>query len=159
MKFSDFTLGVMIGIFGLVVMLHVSTFPEMAGMQFGPAFFPGLIGGAFLICGMVLVIGSVVRGSALKETFVERPVWFTDRLAVMRAIGVVAAVVAYALLSPAFGFLLTTALITAGLLLLMGVRWMVVVPLTLLLPLFLHYGFAMGLRVPLPRGPVELLLF
>ncbi len=159
MRFSDFALGLGVAVFGIAVLLHVRTFPEIPGMQYGPAFFPGLIGAAFLICGVALVVGSVVRGAALTERFAERPAWFGDRLAVWRAVGVVLSVVAYALVSPVLGFLLTVALLTAGLLLLMGVRWVVVVPLMVLLPLFLHYGFAQGLRVPLPRGPLELLLF
>ena len=129
----------------------------MAGMEYGPAFFPGLIGGAFMICGVFLMISGVNnpdRGPAF-----VRPEWTRDPLAVARAAGVLAAVVLYALIAPHLGFILTVFLLTAGLLALMGVRPLVIAPTAFILPLVLHFGFSMALRVPLPRGPVETAFF
>jgi putative tricarboxylic transport membrane protein len=87
------------------------------------------------------------------------PAWFDDRVAIMRAIGVVLAVVAYALFSGWLGFLLTVFLITAGLLFLMNASMLITLPVAIGLPLVLHYGFSVMLRVPLPRGPIEQFFF
>ncbi len=157
MKLNDLALGLIVAAFGGWVILHVRGFPDMAGMTYGPAFFPGLIGGAFLICGALLAVSALLDPA--RGPFATRPAWTRDPLAVARAAGVLAAVVLYALLAPRLGFLLTVFLLTAGLLALMGVRARLIAPIALVLPVALHYGFSVALRVPLPRGALETMLF
>lgn len=159
MTFNDTVLGIIVGGFGTAVVLHAGGFPEMAGMEYGPEFFPTLIGAAFIIIGATLVVSSFVKSAAERGPLVALPAWARDPIAVLRAAGVLAAVVAFALLSPIAGFLLTTIAITAGLLVLMGAGWRVVIPMSMALPLVLYYVFSTTLRVPLPRGPLERLFF
>ena len=157
MRVNDLALGVIVAAFGGWVILHVRNFPDMAGMEYGPAFFPGLIGGAFLVCGALLMLSSLYDPG--RGPIAIRPDWTRNPLSIARAAAVIAAVVLYALLAPRLGFLLTVFLLTAGLLALMGVRARVIVPIALVLPVALHYGFAVALRVPLPRGVLEQMLF
>lgn len=145
--------------FGLAVILHAATFPEMGGMEYGPAFFPSLIGGAFVIVGVAMVFSGAVTPRTVRGPLLARPEWTRQRIAVLRAMGVVLAVVAFALLSPVAGFLATTIVISAGLLALMGADWRVTVPLSLVLPVALYYAFSTILRVPLPRGVLERMFF
>ena len=160
MKFDDAALGLIVLIAGAAIVVTASGFPEMAGMTYGPAFFPTLIGIGFGLCGLALLVsGLLARKRQEAGPWLALPDWFGDRTAVMRAIGVLLAVVAYALLSGWLGFLLTVFLITAGLLLLLQVTKLVSAALAIALPLLLHYGFSVLLRVPLPRGPIEVLLY
>lgn len=160
MTFNDAALGLIILIAGAAIVFVASGFPEMAGMTYGPEFFPTLIGAGFCLCGLSLLASGLLahrRGDG--GPLIIWPSWFGDRLAVFRALGIVAAVIAYALFSGWLGFLLTVFLITAGLLMLVNASKPLTVAIAIGLPLILHYGFSIILRVPLPRGPLERFLF
>ncbi|MGI9418757.1 MAG: tripartite tricarboxylate transporter TctB family protein [Geminicoccaceae bacterium] len=160
MTFSDAALGLIVLIAGVVIVFVANGFPEMAGMTYGPAFFPTLIGVGFGLCGLSLLISGVLAWRREDAgAWLTLPGWLGDRRASMRASGVVVAVIAYALLSGWLGFLLTVFLITAGLLLLLDVSKPVSAAIAVALPLILHYGFSVILRVPLPRGPIESFLY
>lgn len=160
LKFSDAALGLIVLIVGAVIVVTANGFPDMAGMTYGPAFFPTLIGIGFCLCGLSLLATRLLaRRHGEEGAWITFPVWFGDRQAVSRALGVVVAVIAYALLSGWLGFLLTVFLITAGLLVLLDVSKPVTVAVAIALPLLLHHGFSVILRVPLPRGPIELFLY
>ncbi|WP_421725096.1 tripartite tricarboxylate transporter TctB family protein [Bauldia sp.] len=154
MKFNDLVLGAILIVFGAVVVVHVGTFPEMGGMEYGPAFFPRLIGVAFILIGGAMAIGGIAarRSGGAPVTL---PAWGRDPVAILRVVAVIGAIVLFVLLAPVLGFLLTTGVLTLALLLIMGARWIIAVPLALILPIGLHYGFAVALRVPLPRGLIE----
>jgi putative tricarboxylic transport membrane protein len=132
----------------------------MAGMTYGPEFFPTLIGIGFCLCGLSLLLsGLLAQRGAERVPLVTLPAWFSDRLAVLRAVGVVAAVAAYALFVGMLGFHLTVFLITAALLLMLDAPRLITAVISVALPLVLHYGFSIILRVPLPRGPFEQFFF
>ena len=160
MTFNDAALGLIVLLVGAVIVVVANGFPEMAGMTYGPAFFPTLIGIGFGLCGLSLLVSGLLatRGDDVRP-WVTLPAWFGDRTAVLRALAIIVAVIGYALLVGWLGFLLTAFLITAGLLLLLDVPKLVTVLISLVLPIALHYGFSVMLRVPLPRGPLEQLFF
>lgn len=160
MKFNDMALGVFMTAFGGGVALHAQTFPIMAGMQFGPEFFPTIIGVGMAICGMGLMSKWAIatrRGEG--NPWVTRPDWMQDRISLIRAMGVLLAVVFYVIAVPYLGFLLTMFLTTFGLLALLGNALWLSGLIALVLPAILHLSFSIGLRVPLPRGVLETLLF
>lgn len=160
MRLNDLALGCIALLLGLGVIFEASRFPEMAGMEYGPDFFPKLIGTAFVLVGLGLIAqGGLARLAGRHEPLVQLEAWWSDRASVIRAVAVVIAVPAYALLAGHLGFILTVALIALALLAVMGARWWQAVPVVLLLPFVLHKGFADLLRVPLPRGVVEAWLF
>lgn len=156
MKLNDLALGLVVMALGLGVVGYARTFPAMAGMAYGPDFFPTLIGIGLALCGLALVVGGARR---MAEPLVTAPVWFAERPARLRALAVIASVAFFALAVGYLGFLLTMLLLAAGLFAALGARPSIAVPLALILPFSLHYAFAGLLRVPLPRGPLERLLF
>lgn len=160
MTFNDAALGLIVLLAGAAIVFTASGFPEMAGMAYGPEFFPTLIGIGFCLCGLsLLASGFLAQRGGGRAPLVALPAWFGDRLAVVRAIGVVAAVAAYALFVGMLGFHLTVFLITAALLHLLDAPKLVTAAISVILPLVLHYGFSIILRVPLPRGPFEQFFF
>jgi len=159
-RLNDLALGCIALLLGLGVLFEASRFPEMAGMDYGPDFFPKLIGAAFVLVGVGLIVQSVRAGSAGGSApLVAFDQWWADRASVIRAITVVVAVPAYALLVARLGFILTVGVIALVLLVVMRARWWQTVAIVILLPLLLHQGFAGLLRVPLPRGVIERWLF
>lgn len=156
-RFNGLLLGLLVLGAGAAIILEARTFPQMGGMEYGPDFFPLLIGAAFCLCGVALM-AEAATGRGRGPLVVLAP-WIREPMPLLRAVSVLAAVAIYVLAVPVLGFLLTMALIAFGLLAVMGAPWRWSVPVALLMPLALHYGFSVALRVPLPRGPVERLLF
>lgn len=160
MRFNDAALGLIVFLAGAAIAFTANGFPEMAGMVYGPEFFPTLIGIGFCLCGVsLLASGLLARRRGDGGPLATLPVWFGDRLAVVRALGIIGAVVAYALLVGTLGFLLTVFAISVILLLLLDAPKRIAVPIAIGLPLILHYGFSIILRVPLPRGLLESFFF
>lgn len=160
MKLNDMALGVVITALGAAIIYHARGFPDMAGMEYGPAFFPTLIGAGFAICGVSLLGNgalAVLRGTA--DPWVVRADWMGTRLNTMRALGVIVAVIAYVFLVESAGFLLTVFVVTLALLVLLGNGAFRSLSIAIILPLILYYAFQIGLRVPLPRGPIEMMFF
>lgn len=160
MRVNDFLLGCIMAVFGAAVILHAAGFPEMAGMAYGPAFFPTLIGAGFAVCGLSLIAGgALARYRGRVEPLFQPPDWMSDRVAVLRAACVPLTVAFYVLAVPFLGFLTTVFAASLALLLVLGNRLPISLTISLILPVLLHYGFSIALRVPLPRGPLERLLF
>jgi len=64
MRFNDALIGVGIIIFGLVVIIHVQSFPLMGGRP-TPAMFPMVIGALLMLVGTVLIYSGVKSGAPL----------------------------------------------------------------------------------------------
>ncbi|MFK7878192.1 tripartite tricarboxylate transporter TctB family protein [Roseobacter sp.] len=158
MKINDVFLGLIMLVIGVAIALHAQTFPVMAGMQYGPEFFPTIIGGGIALCGLGMVANWAVFRHGPKQPWVVMPEWMGSRINVLRALGILGAVVFYIVVSPFLGFILTIFLTTLGLLLLLANPLWLSLSIALILPAILHFGFSVGLRVPLPRGVIEKLL-
>ncbi|WP_299969472.1 tripartite tricarboxylate transporter TctB family protein [uncultured Roseobacter sp.] len=159
MRINDLFLGLIMLVLGLAIALHAQTFPVMAGMQYGPEFFPTLIGTGIALCGLGMVVRGVVDARAgADEPWVTVPDWMRVRINVLRALGILGAVVFYIVASPVLGFMLTIFVTTLGLLLLLANPLWLSMGVAVALPVVLHFGFSVGLRVPLPRGIIEKLL-
>lgn len=160
MKLNDALLGLLMLIIGTSVVLHAQTFPIMAGMQYGPEFFPTVIGSGMALCGAgMLVSWALARRKGATEPWIIVPDWMGTPLNLARALGILFAVVFYILAAPFLGFILTVFLTAFGLLVLLGNRLWISGVIACILPVVLHLGFSVGLRVPLPRGLIEVALF
>lgn len=159
MKINDAFLGLILLVVGAAIVVHARTFPVMAGMQYGPEFFPTIIGGGIALCGLgMMANGVVARRNGALDPWVTVPDWMGSKINIVRALGILVAVVFYIVASPILGFMLTIFLTTLGLLLVLANRLWLSVAIALILPVVLHFGFSVGLRVPLPRGVIEKLL-
>ncbi|HIP78943.1 MAG TPA: hypothetical protein EYH07_10835 [Kiloniellaceae bacterium] len=160
MKLGDLPLGLLAGVAGLAIILEAASFPAMAGMAYGPEFFPIIIGIGFCLCGLVLVAADLrarLSGTAAPVLTIEPAL--RRRKALLRAGAVLIGIVAFIALVKPLGFLLTLALLLVFLLRVLAAGWTITLALALGLPFALHFGFTWLLRVPLPRGLIETLLF
>ncbi len=160
MKFSDAALALLVGILGAAIIIEASSFPEMAGMAYGPEFFPTLLGIGFLICAAFLAISAVRAATAGKQSqFVQLPAWFGDKWAVLRVLTMLAVVIFFVVAADSLGFLLTTGIGALVSLSVLRASKIQIASITVAFPLAAHLVFSSVLRVPLPRGIIEKLFF
>lgn len=153
MQFSPFTLALLTLGAGFAVIVHARGFPLMGGMAYGPAFFPVLIGAGFMLGGLVLLVQAALsRGDA------TIPVRRLDGRAAVRLAAIPVVIFAFVIVAPIAGFLPTTAASTLATALFFGLRLVAALALALATAAVLFVLFQMGLRVPLPPGPLELWL-
>jgi putative tricarboxylic transport membrane protein len=148
MKFNDAVFGALCMGLGVLVLWHVQSFPAMPGQKYGPAVFPGLIAAGFITCGAILV----VRGARGTQPLATVPTWMRSGPLVARFFCVVAAMGAYALLSPILGFLLTACGLLVILFVVFGVNPTRAALVALVATGVIHFLFYKVMRVPLPWG-------
>lgn len=157
MKLNDAVWGALLLLFGVVILVHVQSFPRIPGQQVGPALFPGVIAVGLGICGALLV----VKGLAIRRFGGERADWIGFEpwtrsgrylLAFTLTVGVN---VFYIFAVDRLGFIITGAIYLAALFWAYRVprRW--IVPIAIVVTLGIHYAFYKLLKVPLPWGLLE----
>jgi len=120
--------------------------PSFQGLRhkYGPMFFPAVLSGLLAIC----LVGCIVSGSLSRIS--ERQ--DISRTALYNMSILIGCVVLYVLTAETLGFVLSSAVILLVLFSRMRVKSYVAVPATVLLVSLVYQLFAIGLRVPLPRG-------
>lgn len=145
---------------GAGIWWHVGSFPKMAGMAYGPDFFPRLLAIGFGLTGLTLVASDFFGGPTDREG-ADAPFKETGAklINLLRFFGILTALAVFAFLVPTLGFILGCALsvMLAGFVYRASVVQIVI--LAVMLPLGCKFLFADFLRVTLPRGIVENLIF
>lgn len=128
----------------LGALLRSPAFQRLAPDRFGPLFFPAVLAGALALVLIVLAVERIRRPPGERATAgAGRP---------GRAWEVMAAIAAFAVAAEMLGYLLAAASVLLVLLVRLGARWRTAALVTLLLVPATYQVFAIGLRVPLPRG-------
>ncbi len=156
MKIADWLLGLILLACGALIVWEARGFPAPMGQLYGAAFFPTIIG-----CGMALV-GLLMTVKGLREArpgLVRFDQWQPSLATFGRLALPVILTVGIMLAMPHTGFLASA--ITALLIfqLCLGVRWFLALPIALIGAVTISYVFGTLLRVALPYGPLERLIF
>ena len=151
MQLNDRLIGALAICGGVAVIVGTLGFRELPGQQFGSAFFPQVVGVAFIMTGLAM-LATRAEGPRLRVSDLLRgkAKWQTAA-ALMAAIGWVIA-------SPYLGFVATTLLMIWVLIVVAGGRVIPAGITALILALLLFLVFGVLLRVPLPFGVIERLL-
>jgi putative tricarboxylic transport membrane protein len=155
MRFHDALVGAALVVLGAVVLWHVQSFPAMPGQKYGPGLFPGLIASGFILCGLLLAARGLRAGG---PALILAP-WVQRRRAVGAFASVIAGLGLYLVLADALGFHITGFLLLLAWTLIFGARAAVAVPVAILAPIVIHLAFYKLLRIPLPWGVLEPLVF
>ena len=146
MRFNDALIGVGIIIFGLVVVIHVQSYPRMGSMP-GPSLFPAVLGFLLMIIGVV----QIPRGIKSRAPLVAILPGFNARG--MRGIlAVVLGVVFYIYAAETLGFLLTSFCVMFVLMLIMRGKPLPSALVSAGAALCAYLIFNKMLSVPLPSG-------
>jgi putative tricarboxylic transport membrane protein len=157
MKLNDAIWGALLLLFGVVVLVHVQSFPKIPGQQVGPALFPGLLAVGLGVCAIILIF----KGLAARRNAGERSEWIAlddwtrqphYQLAFALTVGVN---IFYIVAVDALGFILTGIIYLCVLFRVYGVNRKWIIPIAVLVTLGIHYAFYKLLKVPLPWGLLQ----
>jgi len=153
MRFNDAIIGVVLLVFGTTIVVHSRSFPGLPGQNYGPAFFPTIIGVALAICGVIFVVqGILKRREAGLVTLGE---WTSSPRHRANFVIIIAALLVYVLVSDFVGFVPTGIAITTVLMVRFGVRVWPALAMATISTLVIHTAFYKFLLVPLPWGLLE----
>ena len=157
MKLNDAVWGALLALLGAAIVIHVQSFPRIPGQNVGPALFPGIVAGALVVCGLILVVRGLRarRLAATSAPWFEAPEWLRSPRHVLAFVVLVASNVFYLLAVDRLGFVLTAFVYLAVLMWVLRVRLALVLPVALVMTLLIHYAFYKLLRVPLPWGVLQ----
>jgi len=150
MKINDAIFGAVLVLLGVVVIVHVQSFPRIPGQQVGPGLFPGLIAAAFAVCGALLIVSGVRNRAA--EPWYETAEWMRSGRHFVAFAAIVGGVAAYVWLAGTIGFLIIAPVLLFIWFTTLGVRRKAAVVVALIATLVIWYAFYKVLRVPLPWG-------
>jgi putative tricarboxylic transport membrane protein len=156
-KINDALSGAALAALGAVVLWHIQGFPPMPGQKFGPAWFPGLIAGGLIACG-ALLIASRLR-AATSEPLLALPEWSRRARPVASVASVIAGLLLYVFAVDALGFHITAAALLLAWSRLLGASWRLALPVSLAATVVIHLAFYKLLKVPLPWGLLERVVF
>ncbi len=161
MKVNDAIWGALLLLLGAVLLVHVQSFPRIPGQRYGPALFPGVVAVGLSVCAVLLI----VKGLAARAHGHDRAAWLAFEpwtrsrrhlLAFALTLGVN---VFYIAAVDRLGFIPTGIVYLAALFAVFGVRARWIAPLAVVLTLAIHTVFYKLLRVPLPWGWLQPVLW
>lgn len=129
-------------------------FSELRTEQFGPMFFPKIVGTAFLLVTVLMVSQSYVEHHRRQQLQAPEPelVYHLQSRRLFHLGLVLLAIVGFITFVETLGFVLTAAMFLAVLLVLSGARWSAIILCVLLTVVPIYEIFARQFRVPLPVG-------
>lgn len=151
MRLSDGLIGAGFVMAGAAVFATTLGFPRQEGGAPGPALFPQVLAVLMAGFGACLAVPVVVRRASRATEALESS-RTPGRRGVLNALAVFAGIIAFMLLAPWLGFLLTTAAILFGLTWWLGSPALRAALASVGLTLFVYVIFGKVLRVPLPLG-------
>jgi putative tricarboxylic transport membrane protein len=156
MKFSDTVWGAGLVVFGGLLLVYASGFPDLPGQSVGPGALPIALAVGLAVCGAILFVrGLRARAAGSGARWVELPAWFAAPRQVLGFAVLVAVNLLYLLGVERLGFVITGWIYLAALMLVLRVKPWLAIVVALVMTLLIHYCFYKLLRVPLPWGLLQ----
>jgi putative tricarboxylic transport membrane protein len=154
-KVSDLVVGLASVVLGLALLGYGAALPPMPGQRYGAGLFPILLGGCFALCGALVARKGWLERRAARVPLVALDDWARDRTLVGNLAVVLGLILVYVLFSERIGFIPLSIAILVALFLRLKVRPLLSVAVAVAATAFIYVAFARFLRVPLPRGLLE----
>nr|WP_321526140.1 tripartite tricarboxylate transporter TctB family protein [uncultured Cohaesibacter sp.] len=150
MKVHDSIVGLVVAILGAAIALYSQSLVPPRHLNYGPGFFPLLIGIGLLLVGGGLMVQGYVTGRG--RPLAQRPRWLASRDFTFRFWIIPIAILFYWLAVTPLGFLATSTILLAMIQIANGVRWKLAVVVALITSVVVNILFASILHVPLSWG-------
>lgn len=147
----DILLGLAFMLLGAVVITVASQYPTMASLQYGPSLFPSLIGGGFLVGGLVL---SVIQLPTLKRQLSDKDesLRIFDFRSILVSLLPCALIIFYIFASEFLGAALCLGIIMLVLMLVKRTSLILALCVSVIASLVIYFIFSRYLLIPLPEG-------
>jgi putative tricarboxylic transport membrane protein len=155
MRVNDAVVGACLIALAIAILVHIQGYPLIPGQKYGPALFPGVIAAGLIACGLLLVRRGVRAGQPL----VALAGWMRNPSLVTNFLAICAVLVFYIAFVGTLGFIPTAAACLVALFLKLRVRPLPAIVVAILATLVIHTLFYKLLRVPLPWGVLEPVLW
>lgn len=152
MRLHDALSGAVLALLAIAVLVGVSNYPTIPGQQIGPAAFPSLLAILLLGCSGLL-IAKGLRGPRIP--LVQFGAWVASPRHLVNFLTVIGGLVFYILCADTLGFIPCSLIILSVLFFGLGVRNRMILPVALVVTLIIHTLFYKFLRVPLPWGLLQ----
>ena len=157
MRANEAICGLVLLVFSVTMAALTIPFPEFPGQHYGPDLLPRILAVTLSICGIILVVRGL-RARRNGEAWLTFPTWFGQRAKVFRFVLVIAALLFYILAADTLGFVPVSFIIILVLSVSFGARPFPAVVTAVLATAGINYFFASIMRVPLPRGLLDLMM-
>ena len=157
MKSKEYLFGISMLLVGGVLITESRHFSSLPGMPVGPSLFPTLIGIGSILVGAT----AVFRTYRMKVPDMDAAPPRTDfgsPVQALKFLGVLACIVAFALLGIDLGFILAASLVVTAFLKIVGRPLKTALPIAVISSICCYLFFDQGLGAMLPAGPFELLI-
>ena len=155
MRANDAVCGLVLLILAATMAVLTIPFPSYPGQRFGPDLLPLILSAGLSICGVMLIIRGRAQLRAGGRWFILAS-WLRQPVKVMRYLLVIAALLFYIFASEPLGFLVVSFVILATLSIAFGARPLPALISAVIATLAINYFFGSIMRVPLPRGLLDL---
>jgi len=154
MRFNDVFIGVVLLLFGGAVTIHSQlSFPGLPGQEYGPAFFPSIIGVALAGCGVILIVQGIPKRHEVP--LVALGEWAKSPHHRTNLVIILGCLLFYILAVDFLGFVPTSVAIMTLLMVRFRVRLMNALAMAIASTLVIHLFFYKFLLVPLPWGILQ----
>lgn len=152
MRLDDRFVGLIMVLLGAGIFLVARSFPLMAGMPYGPGFFPSIAAIGLCVCGIVVAVSRSTATRAKPALGDGATLASTAKTSLVRPALICALVVFFALALPVLGFHITAVIVVGAAAFVFGAHPLVAPVLAVVAAFGAHAAFYSLLRVPLPWG-------
>lgn len=154
MRANDAVVGLVLILLSAFMIALTLSFPAFPGQDYGPALFPRILGAGVILCGLLLIRSGLATRRA-GAPWLEVAPWAREPWRLGAFLLTLALLLIYIVASETIGFIPMALLFLGALFVWLGVRPFPAVIAAVLSTVAIHWFFAILLRVPLPRGPLD----
>jgi len=156
MKTDRLFLGLLVVLGGIALIASSFQYASLPGQAYGAGTMPRVVGSCGILLGLALLVEGWRQGAA-RQRFALAD-WARDRRG-LAVLAVLLGVVAYIISAGALGFIPVAFTLLVALMLLGKVRLLPALVVSVIASVAVYVVFSRFLLVPLPRGPLEALLW
>ncbi|WP_440638735.1 tripartite tricarboxylate transporter TctB family protein [Bradyrhizobium sp. PUT101] len=157
MRANDAIAGVVLIILSIVMIALTASFPDFPGQKYGPSLFPRILSAGLIVCGGILIWNGLTA-RRMGAPWVELAPWVKEPRRLATFFLVLVLLLLYIFAAETVGFIPLALLFLVTLFLWLGVRPWIAAVTALVGTFAIYWFFATLLRVPLPRGWLNLIL-
>jgi putative tricarboxylic transport membrane protein len=158
MRISDLLFGLLFALLGVGVFIYALWLPSMPGQRYGAGAFPAVLGASFFAAGGLLSWRGYRQGD-VASGIAGLAAWARDPALLANVLLTLGAIIGYVILDEYVGFALLGFAILMLFFLRFGVPAFKGAIIAALMIVFIQISFVSLLRVPLPRGILDRLLW